>query len=197
MEINLIPVGTNPMGALAMQDIVEGRCVILAKHTQSADFGSLSDLPGARLPVNDTEAQMARYIVTWTAPDRRVDGANVWIVDAPSVSFALRHGFGSAANLPMNDVDVRITWPGNQESQTIPSGMKLLYLHDGAVVTIPSGQYVWNANLANPGSRLEVLNSGDDGAGSAGKMSYAAAGAIAEVVEFNSSTAALTVRMLG
>lgn len=196
MELNLIPVGDNPQGALATEDIVEGRCVLLTSHTWNEDFGSLTDLPGVKLPDNDTEAQKARYIVTWTAPDRVVSPGNLYFVPTPSMDYALRGGFDQAANTPMTNVTVRTIWPGNQESVTIPSGTKLLILGDGAVVTLPSGQYVYNSALETPGARLEVLNSGDDGADH-GKLSYTAAGTIAEVVRFYSDTAKLTVRMLG
>lgn len=197
MEINLMPTGTNPQGALATEDIVEGRFVLMTSHTWDEDFGSLTDLPGVKLPDNDTEAQMARYVVTWSAPDRKVSPGNLWFVPTPAYDFALRHGWDQDTNLPMSNVTVRDIWPGNQESVTIPSGTKVLVLQDGAIVTLPSGQYVYNSALRTPGARLEVLNSGDDGADSAGKPAYAAAGAIAEVVRFNSSTAALTIRLLG
>lgn len=196
MEINLIPVGDNPLGALAVEDMPEGRCVVLTSHTWDNNFGSDTDLPGVKLPDNDTEAQMAHRIVTWTPPDRVVGPGNLYIVPTPSVPFALRGGFDRAANVPLTDVDIRITWPGNQESQTIPSGTKLLILGPGSVVTLPSGQYVYNSALETPGARMEALNEGDDTT-DAGKLSYAAAGTIAEVIRFYSDTAKLTIRMLG
>jgi hypothetical protein len=199
MEINLIPVGDNPQGALAVENMPEGRCVVLTSHTWDNDFGSDTDLPGVKLPDNDTEAQKAHRIVTWTAPERRVGPDNFYITPttALAVPFALRGGFDRAANVPLNDVDIALTWPGNQESQVIPSGMKVLLLGDGAIVTIPSGQYVYNVALRTPGARLEALNEGDDTLASAGKLSYAAAGTIAEVIRFYPDTAKLTSRMLG
>lgn len=197
MEINLIPVGDNPQGALAVEDMPEGRCVILTSHTWNNDFGSNTDLPGVKLPDNDAEAQKAHKIVTWIAPDRVVGPGNLYITPTPSVPFALRGGFDRAANVPLNDVDIRLTWPGNQESQVIPSGMQVLLLGDGAIVTIPSGQYVYNVALRTPGARLEALNEGDDTLANAGKLAYTANGTIAEVVRFYSDTAKLTVRMLG
>lgn len=197
MEINLIPVGDNPLGALAVEDMPEGRCVVLTSHTWDNNFGSDTDLPGVKLPDDDTEAQRAHRIVTWIVPDRQVGPGNLYITPTPSVAFSLRGGFDRAANVPLNDVDIRITWPGNQESQTIPSGMKVLLLGPGSIVTLPSGQYVYNSALETPGARLESLNEGDDTLTSAGKLSYAAAGTIAEVVRFYSDTAKLTIRMLG
>lgn len=197
MEINLIPVGDNPLGGLAVEDMPEGRCVVLTSHTWDNDFGSDTDLPGVKLPDNDTEAQMAHRIVTWTAPDRQVGPNNLYIVPTPAVPFSLRGGFDRAANVPLVDVDIRVTWPGNQESQVIPSGTKLIFLGPGSIVTLPSGQYVYNVALRTPGARLEALNEGDDTLASAGKLSYTAAGTIAEVIRFYSDTAKLTIRMLG
>jgi hypothetical protein len=196
MEINLIPVGDNPRGALATEDMTEGRFVLLTSHTWDVNYGSTTDLPGVKLPDTDAEALKARFAVQWPAPDRVVGPDNLWIVGAPSRTFALRGGMDQAPNLPMTNVDVWTTYPGNMESEVIPSGTRVRIYHNGAELTLPSGQYVYNASLRTPGALCEVLNSGDDGADNAGKLGYSATGTIAEVVQFNATTAALTVRLL-
>lgn len=195
MEKNVIPAGSQPIGALATEDIMEGRFVLMTSHTWDENFGSLTDLPGVKLPDNATEAGNARYVISWPAPNRQVSVGNPWYVDAPSFDYALRGGWDQGVNLPMT-VTVRVTYPGNQESVVIPSGYKALLLSEGAIVTIPSGQFVYSADVETPGARLEVLNAADDTAAEAGKLSYNASGSIAEVVEFNSADASLIVRII-
>lgn len=194
MEINKYPNGSQPVGALATEDLVEGRFVVLTSHTWDEDFGSLTDLPGVKYPTNATEAARARYAVTFTAPERRVSGSNPMYIEQPSFDYALRMGFDQSANVPFS-ATVELSWRGNRESATIPSGWKVLLLGDGSEVTIPSGQYVYSSDVETPGALLEVLNSGDDGANK-GKLSYSASGTIAEVVEFNDDNADLTVRII-
>lgn len=197
MELNQYSQGAQPNGAVAQENIVEGRFVLMTTNYWSHDFGSRTDLPGVKLPDNDTEAQRARYCITFTVPDsNKVNGFYISPESSYSMPYALRGGFDRTANVPMSSMTLRPTWPGNQESQTIPSGSMVLLWGPDAVLTIPSGQYVYNFNLHVPGSRLEVLNSGDDTTDE-GKLSYASGGTIAEVVEFNNTTSALTVRLLG
>jgi hypothetical protein len=197
MEINQYSQGAQPNGAIAQEDIVESRFVLLTTNYWSHNFGSRTDLPGVKLPDNDTEAQRARYCITFTVPDReKINGMYISPESSYSMPYSLRGGFDQSANVPITGVTLRLTWPGNQEAQTIPSGSMVLLWGPDAVVTIPSGQYVYNSNLHIPGSRLEVLNSDDDTTDH-GKLSYAAAGTIAEVVELNDTTSALTVRLLG
>jgi len=195
MEKNVIPAGSQPLGALATEDMYEGTFVLMTSHTWDENFGSLTDLPGAKIPDNSTEAGVARYVVSWTVPERKITGANPLYFDVPQVDYAFRRGFGNDANLPM-DVTVHLTHPSHKEDIVIPSGRKVLLLGHGAIVTIPSGRYVYSAEVETPGARLEVLNSGDDG-DDAGKLAYSASGTIAEVWEFNYETAALTVRIVG
>ena len=195
MEKNIIPAGSQPLGAIATENMDEGRFVVMTGHSFTVNFGSQTDLPGVKLPDDSTEAAVARYVVSWASPDRVVSAANPWYVGAPQMDYALRGGFDQPNNMPM-DVTVRITWPGNQEGVTIPSGYKVILLSHGAVVTLPSGAYAYSAEIETPGARLEVLNAGDDGADEAGKLSYSANGTIAEVVEFNDANAALTVRIV-
>ena len=197
MEINAYAQGQQPHAAIAQEDIVEGRFVLFTTNNWSVDFGSYADLPGVKLPDNDTEAGLARYCVTFTVPDRdKINGFYISPESSYSMAYALRGGFDQASNVPMTGMTLRLTWPGNQNSQTIASGTKVLLWGPDAVVTIPSGQYVYNANLHTPGSRLEVLNSGDDTTDE-GKLGYAAAGTIAEVVEFVNADSSLMVRLIG
>ncbi len=196
MEKNVIPAGDQPLGVLTTENIVEGRFVLLTDHNMSEDFGSLTDLPGVKLPDTEAEANRARYCISWTAPDREVSPGNVWFVPTPSYDWALRGGWDQAANLPMTGVTVRTTWPGNQTGTTIPSGTKAIVLTHGAIVTIPSGGYVYSAEVEVPGNLLEVLNAADDGEAYAGMLSYNANGTIAEVFKFNETDASLTVRII-
>ena len=197
MEIRAYPQGAQPMGVIVREDIVEGRAVLLTSHSNTIDFGSQSDLPGVMRPRNATEAVRATYIVAWTAPDRAVgvNGSEMYIT-TPAFDYALRGGFDQDSNLPMDSVDVRLTWPGNQKNQTIPSGWKAMVLGQGSIITIYSGQYVYNANLEVPGALLEALNTADDGAALAGELSYSATGTIAEVIQWNSTTRDLTIKVL-
>jgi hypothetical protein len=199
MEINTFPQGTQPTGAVATEDLVEGRFVRLTSHTWDEDFGSLTDLPGVAYPTTSTAAKDARFCVTFTAPDKVVDGANPMYIPTPSYSYALRGGFDRTTNLPMSSTTVRLTWPGNMDTQTIPSGYKVLLFGHDSVVTIPSGNWVYNASAETPGAYMEVLNSGDDGANK-GMLSYAASfddSIVAQVVRYNSTTGDLTVRIIG
>lgn len=198
MEINMYSQGQQPIGAVAQIDIVEGRFVLLTTNNWSADFGSRTDLPGVKLPTTDAEAQRARYCVTFTVPDRdKINGFYISPESSYSYPWSLRAGgFDRTANLPMTSVTLRSAWPGNQESQTIGSGLSVLLWGPDAEVTIPSGQYVYSASLHVPGTRLEVLNSGDDGS-DVGKLSAASGGVIAEVVEFIDTNSSLRVKLLG
>jgi hypothetical protein len=88
-----------------------------------------------------------------------------------------------------------LTHPGNQESQTVPSGYKALAFTDGTF-TIPSGQYVYNANLEVPGAALMVCDTASDGVGDAGKLKYQATlalGYVGTVRSYDDATGALTV----
>jgi hypothetical protein len=190
MEINKY---TDIIGVITRQAIVEGRMVILTDNNSADhDFGSRSDLPGVRVPASTTEAARAHYIVTWPVNNANSEGEIVWLKTIPSMSYSLRRGgWDQAANVPFS-ATVYLTYPGNQESVEIPSGYLALAFARG-VFTIPSGQYVYSADIMNPGAPLEVLNSGDDGA-DAGKLAYNASGTIAVVERYDSSDGSLTFR---
>lgn len=183
------------MGVVVTEDIVEGRMVCLTAHGTSIDFGSRTDLPGVKLPANSTEAGVAKYVITWPVSNSNMHGPIKMMVPMPSYDWSLRRGaWDQAGNVPFS-ATVYLTYPGNQESVTIPSGW-LALAFDRGVFTVPSGQFVYSANLLTPGTPLEVLNTADDGSGSTGKLAYNAAGTIAVVERFDSDEFKLTFRTL-
>lgn len=191
MEINK---HSDIIGVITRQAIVEGRMVLLVDNNNAShDFGSRTDLPGVRVPADSTEATRARYVITWVVNNSNAEGAINWLYGMPSMDYSLRRGgWDQSANVPFA-ATVYLTYPGNQESVQIPSGYMALAFTRG-VFTVPSGQYVFSADIMNPGAPLEVLNAGDDGATDAGKLAYNASGTIAIVERFDSSDASLTFR---
>ncbi len=189
MEINHY--GDTILGVIATEDIVEGRMVLLTNHSYSEDYGSLEDIPGVKLPDNTTEASRARYCVTWAQDNRSLP----IYYPQPHFDNALRYGFDQAANAPFNPTLVYITRPGVQEGLTIYAGTACVAFGEG-IYTVPSGNYVYSAEVEIPGMPLTVANSGDDGASSAGKLKYSASNVVAEVYRFNTSTSALTFKVL-
>ncbi|GAG16445.1 unnamed protein product, partial [marine sediment metagenome] len=81
------------------------------------------------------------------------------------------------------------------EGQTIPSGQGAVGFGDESILTVPSGAYVYSANVEVPGTYLEVANTNDDGAGEAGKLKEGSTNPVAEVVRYNSTTYRLTFRI--
>jgi len=190
MEINKY---TDIMGVVTGEDIVEGRMVIITSHSQSHDFGSREDLPAVRVPADSTEAAKAKFCVTWPVNNANAEGPIKLFIPTPSFDYALRRGgWDQAKNVPFN-ADVYLTYPGNQESVTIPSGFQALAF-DRGVFTVPSGAFVYSTDLV-AGAPLEVLNKSDDGA-DAGKLAYDSSGAIAVVEQFDLETMSLTFRTL-
>lgn len=187
MEINRFD---KVQGVVVTEDIVEGRFVVLGTHSETHDFGSREDLLGAKVPTSDEEAKRARYIVTW--PVSNVPAGQPIYQPTPSYSFSLRQGFGSAANVPF-DAKVYLTYPGYTDGATIPSGNLALAFTEG-VFTIPSGGYIYSADVIVKGAALIVEYSGAD----AGKPKYTASlavGVIGFTENYDSSTGALTVRV--
>ena len=185
MEINKF---TDILGVVVTEDITEGRLVALTANTVNAD----SDLPGVRLPVDADDAKKAFYVVTWIAPNQSLP----LYIPSPSIDFSLRRGaFDQAANLPLTGSTIHLTWPGQKEGVTIPSGFQALAFSEG-VFTVPSGAFVYSASLV-PGAYLEVLNVSDDTT-SAGKLNYTTtqADAIAIVERYDSVENKLTFRTL-
>jgi len=194
MEINKY---TDITGVVVAQDIVEGRMVLLVANDEGAndisyDFGSREDLPGARLPKNDTEAQKAHYVITFA-----VDNSIPPLYEPyPAFTYALRSGFDQASNVPFT-ADVHMTPQSMREGLTIPSGAPALAFGPG-VFTVPSGAFVYAANLQVPGTWLEVANIDDEGATHAGKLQENSAGdkgKFAQVERFTVADWSLTFRI--
>ena len=188
MEINHY--GDTLLGLVLQEDVVEGRMLLLTTNVHSRNFGSQSDLPGAKLPDNATEASRAKFCVAFEQDNRSLP----LYQPHPSFDWALRYGFDQDANAPFS-ATVYLTHPGVQVGQTIPSGQGAVGFGDESIITVPSGAYVYSAEIAVPGTYLEVANTNDDGAGSAGKLMVGTTAPVAEVVRFNSDNDRLTFRI--
>jgi len=176
------------MGTVAIEDIVEGRMVLLTSSSETHDFGSQEDSPGIKVPANSTEADEAKYICAFA-----VDNRSLPIYQpTPALSYALRGGFDQTANVPFS-ATVYLSHPGNMVGQTIPSGEPALAFA-GGVFTVPSGSFIYHASL-DAGAFLVAANTGDDGAGEGGKLKYSASAGIGKVIQYNSTTNELTFRI--
>jgi len=194
-------------GVITTEDIVEGRHVLLTSHPGYGTIageagvqdltGRLIDEPGVKLPDTVTEAGRAVYIITWPVSNMKPPMMLPFV--GPAYSFALRQMFDQASNLPLTGRTIYMTYPGYQESVTLPSGCLALGFNGvKGEFTLPSGQYVYSANLQVPGTRLRACDTVTDGAGSAGMLAETngVTTDIAEVSRFNVSTYALTFRHL-
>jgi len=197
MEINKV---LDITGVITTEDIVEGRMVLLTSHPgYPTDLtGRLTDVPGVKLPDTLAEAARATFCLTWKN-ENRVPPMNIpWV--GPYIPFALRQGgFDQAANTPLTGQTVYMTYPGYQNSVTIPSGtLSLGFSCCGTVLTVPSGQYVYDATMQVPGTPLRACDTATDGAGVAGMLAILVSGStrIAQVERFNATSYALTFRML-
>jgi len=190
MEINRFE---DVIGVVAQEDMVEGRFVVLTTNTLGGSFMNTdTDLPGAKLPDTAEEAKRAKFCLTFA-----VDNRPTPIVDWPATEFDFRGGWVNASSGPLTGLKMWLTHPGNQESQTIPSGYKALAFTE-ATVTIPSGQYVYSANLKVPGAAVVIADAQSDSVSDSGKPKYAAsmaAGVIGLVQAYDSTTGALTIRI--
>lgn len=194
-------------GVITTEDIVEGRHVHLTSHpgygtiageAGVADLtGRLVDEPGVMLPNTVSGANRANYLITWPVTNMKPPMMLPFV--GPTYSFALRQMFDQATNLPLTGRTIYMTYPGNQESMTLPSGTLALGFNGvGGEFTLPSGQYVYSANLQIPGTRLRVCDTVTDGAAAAGMLAETngVTTEIAEVSRFNATTFALTFRHL-
>lgn len=193
MEINKY---TDIIGVIACGDVVEGRMVILTSHSSSYDFGSRSDLFGARVPANPAEAAKAKYIITWPVSNSQVTDDIKMLVPMPSYNWSLRPGaFDQTGNVPFTS-KIYLTYPGNQNGVVIPSGYQALAF-DRGVFTVPSGGFTFSASIMAAGAPLRVKDVATDTLAEAGKLVYDAASGIFAVVErFNSDDGSLTFRTL-
>ncbi len=186
MEINKY---TDITGVVTAQAIVEGRMVLLVANDEGEnsvdyDFGSRVDLPGARLPLTEAEAEKAHYVITFA-----VDNSTPPLYQPyPAFSFALRGGWEQDANVPFSAV-VHMVPQSMKVGLTIPSGVPALAFGPG-VFTVPSGAFVYSANLKVPGTWLEVANVADEGADTAGKLQEDADGSEGKFVQVERFTVA-------
>jgi len=178
------------IGVIPQADVVEGRFGLLTSNAHSYDLGSRADLPGFKVPATADEAEQAGYILTWAVDNRSAP----FYQPIPAYTQALRQGWEQATNLPMTNTTVYTTYPGYMNSMTIPSGTPALAYH-GGTFTIPSGQYIYNAALKNPGAYVIVANTAEDTT-DAGKPKYQATSddrVIGRVLYFNTSNSDLTI----
>lgn len=188
MEINKFE---DVLGVMPVEDIVEGRFVLLTSHSFSNDFGSETDLPGVKLPDTAEEAKRAKYCLTW-----KVDNKEFPSYAVPSYSFAERGGWSQTANAPFSTT-VYLTHPGNQEGLTIASGVSSLAYTEG-LFTLPSGAYVYSAEIIVPGAAIIIADTASDDAATAGKPKYAASaavGVIGETYGYDTTSKKLTIRV--
>lgn len=191
MKINRIE---EVMGVQLQADMVEGRFGLLCKNNVAvADYGSSADfrLPGIRVPISADEAEQARFCVTWAVDNRKPP----YLVTMPNFEPAFRYGWDKSTQFPAS-VTYYNTYPGYQDSMTIPSGTPVLAYGVGTY-TIPSGQYIANANLHNPGAFVIIANTAEDTT-DAGKPKYQAtndARVIGVVEHWDSATGDLTIRV--
>lgn len=186
MEINKIQ---DVEGVVALEDIAEGRMVLLTSQSTDHDFGSRTDLPGARLPLTAAEALTAKYVAAFAQDNSQLP----LYVPTPSMSHALRQGFDEAANVPFS-ATVYLTHPANLVGQTIPSG-SLALAYAGGVFTVPSGSFVYSASLV-PGAYLVACSTNVEGAAQAGKLKYSASAGIAVVQRYDSTNNKLMFRTM-
>lgn len=188
MEINRFE---EVMGVIPTADVVEGRMGLVTSHTFTHDFGSRTDLMGFKVPATAEEAKRARFILTWAVTNQEAP----YLVPVPSYSWAMRGGFNQASNVPFTTT-VYMTYPGNQEGVTIPSGTPALAFGEGTY-SVPSGAYINNVALVNPGAMLIVANTAEDTT-DAGKLKYQSTmdDRVVGFVEYrDSSTGKLTFRL--
>lgn len=177
------------IGAVATEDIVEGRMCLIVDHSVSENFGSREDLVGCKVPTTANEAKEALYLAAFSVTKQEPPIYQ----DYPASPGYIRGGFNGASNLPFN-ADVYTTAPSMLQGQTIPSGA-LVALHAGGTYTVTSGAYVYNANMV-PGARLSVADTATDDAASAGKLKYesTAGGGVATVIHHDTDKRELTFR---
>lgn len=189
MEINKL--GDRIYGVVPTANVVEGKFGLLGTHSWTYDFGSNTDLPGWHVPATIEEAKRAKYIITWAV----TNSPTPFMYPMPHPVFSTRQGFGTAGNAPFA-AGVYLTYPGNQDGQTIPSGVPSLAMNEG-IFTVGVEAFIPNANLV-AGAPVIVANTVEDGA-DAGKLKYQATmdeRVVGFVVEYNSAAAKITVQTI-
>jgi hypothetical protein len=185
------------IGVITTQTMVEGRCVLLTDApAYTGVWGLHADVAGVKLPVNATEAGVAKYVVGWPMDNRPtpiihpMDAYN-YIVRNQGFEAGQRSP-DSDTGTPMTGKTIYLTTPSVTENLTIPSGYKAL-AYGGGVFTFPSGSFVYSADLANVGARVTVESTaGDD----RGKPKYSATGDFGVVEQWDATAFAVTIRTL-
>ena len=196
MEINKT---SDITGVITTEDIVEGRMVLLTSHPgYPTDLtGRLTDVPGVKLPDTLAEAAIAHFCITWQNENRPYPMTIPWV--GPFIPFALRQGgWDRPANTPLTGQTIYFTYPGYQNAVTIPSGtLSLGFSCCGTVLTVLSGEYVYDATIQVPGCQLRACDTATDGAANAGRLAIMVSGStrIAFTERFNTTTFALTFRL--
>lgn len=192
MEINRLE---DVIGAIAKEDIVEGRFGLLVDNSTSKNFGSESDLPGMLKPATTEEAKRARFCVAFPVSNLPTP---YYAFPHPTRTYSMRQGGWDQAQDTPWATTVYLTYPGNLASPgTIPSGNQCLGISEGTV-TITSGNFVDSAGIRTKGSLVIVANTADDGASDAGKPKYSASnavGVIGEVERFDSTEYSVTIKL--
>jgi len=179
--------GDTILGAVAQEQITEGRMVCLTSNDYSRNYGSQEDLPGCKLPDDAADAATCRYVITFESDNRRTP------IYQPHPAFedASRYGFEQDANAPFA-ATVYLTHPQVQEGLTIPSGSGAALFGEG-IYAVPSGAYIYSADIETPGTQLQVSYA----ASTAGKLEvYDAGGIVAEVVYYDDDDGKLTFKIL-
>jgi hypothetical protein len=189
MELNHY--GDVILGAVATEDIVEGRFVRLTSHSFDYDYGSKTDLPGCVRPTTAALAGRAIYCIAFAEDNRSLP----IYVSQPHYDWALREGWEQTTNAPFTSL-VRLTHPNNQECQTIPSGSLVKLYGESTIVTLNSGCYVYSSEVETPGCQLTVANVGaGDAAADVGKPKYGTTYLVAEVIQFHDTNSKLTIKI--
>jgi len=190
MEINRFE---DVIGLVTQADTVEGRFVIMVANAMGGLFMNTdTDLPGCRVPATPDEATRAKFCLTWAVDNRK----SPLVFSYPHPVWDERGGW---VNSPAGPVAVTmwLTHPGNQNSQTIPSGTKALGYTEGTF-TLPSGQYVDSVAIRVPGAAIVIADVATDGAVDAGKPKVSASGVygvIGYTEVWDSNDASLTIRV--
>ncbi len=186
MELN--KVNGDILGAIAAEEITEGRMVVLTSHAFNNDFGSQTDLPAVKLPSTADEGKRARFMIGWAVDNRTPP----YFVPTPSYAFSLRTGgFGGAANVPFS-ATVWLTYPGMQLDKAIPSGTTCL-AYGAGTYTLSSGQYIYAAAIKVPGCLLSVAYADPNRGKVQSQATFDADVVVGKVVEYNTTTGNLTI----
>lgn len=166
---------TDILGKTLIQPIYEGRMVLLVADGE------------VRVPTNDTEAALAKFMVAWPVDNRKPPLYQPY----PAYSWALRQGFDRVDNTPWS-ATVYTTYPGLESvEREIPSGADAL-LYDKGEFTVSSGAWIYSTSVV-AGNELEVNTTGSD----AGKLQIVSTGTAIAMCTAVASDGSLRFRTYG